>query len=190
MTAQVRESVAVRLFKRWLAVLRSALFVLWMVVTVVPFALAAVALSIFVRGDPVYWVCIAWLRLCIHGARVLCGVRHRVAGMEHLPSADSKSAVLLCPKHQSTWETFAFPPTAVFVTVGMVELFPSLLLNLASGPQIAVTKTATHMAVIASDAHISGMSRSDHRGRSWTTGEGSCDMVDIFLHPLSKPILT
>jgi 1-acyl-sn-glycerol-3-phosphate acyltransferase len=99
----------VELFRRWLAVLRSALFMLWMIVTVVPFALAAVALSLFVRGDPVYWVCIAWLRLCIHGARVLCGVRHRVAGMEHLPSADSKSAVLLCPKHQSTWETFAFP---------------------------------------------------------------------------------
>ena len=97
------------LLKRWLAVLRSALFVLWMVLTVVPFALAAVGLSLFVRGDPVYWVCIAWLRLCIHGARVLCGVRHRVVGMEHLPGADSRSAVLLCPKHQSTWETFAFP---------------------------------------------------------------------------------
>jgi len=109
LTAQARGDVAVGLFKRWLAVLRSALFVLWMVLTVVPFALAAVGLSLFVRGDPVYWVCIAWLRLCIHGARVLCGVRHRVSGMEHLPGADSQSAVLLCPKHQSTWETFAFP---------------------------------------------------------------------------------
>ena len=96
-------------FKRWLAVLRSTLFVLWMVLTVVPFALAALALSLFVRGDPVYWVCIAWLRLCIHGARVLCGVRHRVHGMAHLPSASDRSAVLLAPKHQSTWETFAFP---------------------------------------------------------------------------------
>jgi 1-acyl-sn-glycerol-3-phosphate acyltransferase len=95
--------------KRWLGVLRSALFVLWMVLTVVPFALAALLLSIFVRGDPVYWVCIAWLRLCIHGARVLCGVRHRVQGMQHLPDAASKRAVLLASKHQSTWETFAYP---------------------------------------------------------------------------------
>ena len=71
--------------------------------------------------------------------------------------------------------------TVTKTAVGMVELFPSLLLNLASGPQIAVMKTATHMAVIASDAHISGMSRNDHhRGRSCTTREGSCDMVDIF----------
>ena len=75
--------------------------------------------------------------------------------------------------------------------VGMVELFPSLLLNLASGPQIAVMKTATHMAVIASDAHISGMSRSDHhRGRSCTTREGSCDIVDIFDPPFARLILT
>ena len=93
---------------RWLAVLRSALFVAWMTLTVVPYAIAALLLSIFVRGDPVYWVCIAWLRLVIGGARIICGVRHRVQGMEHLPSAKT-SAVLLAPKHQSTWETFALP---------------------------------------------------------------------------------
>jgi 1-acyl-sn-glycerol-3-phosphate acyltransferase len=92
-----------------LARLRSALFMLWMAVTVVPFAIAAMALSIFVRGDPVYWTCIAWLRLVIGGARVICGVKSRVQGMEHLPAAGGTSAVLLAPKHQSTWETFAFP---------------------------------------------------------------------------------
>lgn len=92
-----------------LAPIRSLIFVLWMAVTVVPFALAALLLSIFVRGDPVYWVCIAWLRGCIWGARVICGVRYRMQGMEHLPSADRLAPVILCPKHQSTWETFAFP---------------------------------------------------------------------------------
>ena len=91
-----------------LAVARSAIFVLWMGVTVIPFAIAALLLSIFKRGDPVYWVCIAWLRLCIWGARTICGVRHRVQGMEHLPT-DRLDAVILLPKHQSTWETFAFP---------------------------------------------------------------------------------
>ena len=91
-----------------LARLRSALFMAWMAVTVVPFAMAAVLLSIVVRGDPVYWVCITWLRLCIGGARVICGVNYRVSGMEQLP-VDRLSAVILLPKHQSTWETFAFP---------------------------------------------------------------------------------
>ncbi len=92
-----------------LAWLRSLLFVLWMAVTVVPFAVAAMLLSIFVRGDPVYWVCIAWLHVVIWGARVICGVRYRVSGMDHLPSADRLAPVILVPKHQSTWETFAFP---------------------------------------------------------------------------------
>ncbi|HSN32382.1 MAG TPA: lysophospholipid acyltransferase family protein [Ideonella sp.] len=94
---------------RALARLRSALFVAWMVVTVVPFAIGAVGLSAFVRGNPVYRVCITWVALVIHGARWICGVRWRVHGMEHLPAADASSAVVLCPKHQSTWETFAFP---------------------------------------------------------------------------------
>ncbi len=85
--------------------LRSLLFVLWMSVTVVPWALAVLIYSIFVRGDRIYWLCAGWLRLAIWGCRVICGVRARVTGMENLPDA----AVILLPKHQSTWETFAFP---------------------------------------------------------------------------------
>jgi len=90
--------------------LRSALYLAWLVVTVVPWALAVVLVSLFVRGAPLYWMCVGWLRLTIFGARYICGVRHRVTGMEHLPSAaEGRAAVLLAPKHQSTWETFALP---------------------------------------------------------------------------------
>jgi 1-acyl-sn-glycerol-3-phosphate acyltransferase len=93
-----------------LAALRSALFVLWMLLTVVPIATAVVLSSLFVSGTPLYWMCISWLRLVIWGARVICGVRHRVQGMEHLPTAaEGTRAVLLASKHQSTWETFAYP---------------------------------------------------------------------------------
>jgi 1-acyl-sn-glycerol-3-phosphate acyltransferase len=92
------------------AALRSLVYLVWLLVTVVPYAIAVVLASILVRGAPLYWMCVAWLRLTIVGARVICGVRHRVVGMEHLPSAaDGRAAVLLAPKHQSTWETFAFP---------------------------------------------------------------------------------
>ncbi len=93
-----------------LPVLRSALFFLWMVVTVIPIAIVAMTLSIFVRGEPVYRVCMFFLRLCILGAKHICGVHYRVQGMERLPSGEDKLApLILCPKHQSTWETFAFP---------------------------------------------------------------------------------
>jgi len=92
-----------------LSALRSALFVAWMAITVVPYALAVLLSSIFMRGDPLYWICVAWLRVVIWGARVICGVQHRIHGMQHLPSADPLAPVILAPKHQSTWETFAFP---------------------------------------------------------------------------------
>jgi len=85
--------------------LRSALFLLWMSVTVVPWGTAVLIYSIFVRGDKIYWLCAGWLRAAIWGCRVICGVRARVSGMENLPD----TAVILLPKHQSTWETFAFP---------------------------------------------------------------------------------
>jgi 1-acyl-sn-glycerol-3-phosphate acyltransferase len=88
----------------WYA-LRSALFVLFMIVTVIPWALAVLVVSIFARGDTVYWLCVGWLRTAIWGAKVICGVKARLHGMERLPDGP----VVLLPKHQSTWETFAFP---------------------------------------------------------------------------------
>jgi 1-acyl-sn-glycerol-3-phosphate acyltransferase len=90
--------------------LRSLVFVLWMAATVVPWALMALLLSIFIRGQRLYWPTMYWLRLAIWGARTLCGVRYRVLGLEQLPTAaQAQSAVLLAVKHQSTWETFALP---------------------------------------------------------------------------------
>jgi 1-acyl-sn-glycerol-3-phosphate acyltransferase len=92
-----------------LAVLRSTLFIAWAAATMVPYALAVLLSSIFIRGDTLYWICVAWLRVVISGARVICGVHHRVHGMERLPSADPLAPVILAPKHQSAWETFALP---------------------------------------------------------------------------------
>jgi 1-acyl-sn-glycerol-3-phosphate acyltransferase len=86
--------------------LRSGLFVLWMSVTVIPWGLAVVLSSMFLRSDLLYWMCANWLGVAIHGCRVICGVRSRVQGFENLPT---DSPVILLPKHQSTWETFAMP---------------------------------------------------------------------------------
>ncbi|MDC8786514.1 lysophospholipid acyltransferase family protein [Roseateles koreensis] len=93
-----------------IAALRSFLFVLFLIVTVIPWALAVLLISVFARGNTVYWACAAWLRVAIYGARYICGIRWRIQGMENLPTqADSRSAVILLSKHQSTWETFAYP---------------------------------------------------------------------------------
>jgi 1-acyl-sn-glycerol-3-phosphate acyltransferase len=85
--------------------LRSGLFVLFLAVTVVPWGTAVVLLSIFVRGNTIYWLCVGWLRVSIWGAKVICGVHARLHGFESLPD----SPVVMLPKHQSTWETLAFP---------------------------------------------------------------------------------
>ena len=90
---------------RALSAVRSAIFVLFMIVTVAPWAIVGLVYSIFVRGERLYWVFVGWLRLSIWAARAICGVRWRVQGRENLPG----TPVILLPKHQSTWETFAFP---------------------------------------------------------------------------------
>jgi 1-acyl-sn-glycerol-3-phosphate acyltransferase len=90
---------------RALSAVRSAIFVLFMIVTVAPWAIVGLVYSIFVRGERLYWVFVGWLRLSIWAARAICGVRWRVEGRENLPG----TPVILLPKHQSTWETFAFP---------------------------------------------------------------------------------
>ena len=93
-----------------LCALRSAVFVLWMSLTLVPWGLLMLLLSIFWRGEKLYWPTMRWVRLAIWSARTICGVRYVVHGMHHLPSAaQHNSAVVLAAKHQSTWETFAFP---------------------------------------------------------------------------------
>ena len=89
--------------------IRSFVFVFWMAVTVVPWAVMSIIASVFIRGTPLYWLTTYWLRLVIWGARVICGVRWRIVGIENLNAADRSGAVILLPKHQSTWETFAFP---------------------------------------------------------------------------------
>lgn len=84
---------------------RSLVYTLWMAVTVVPWGTAMVILSIFIRGTPLYWATILWVRWAMWGARFIAGMVPRVSGMENLPDGP----VILCPKHQSAWETLYFP---------------------------------------------------------------------------------
>ena len=87
-----------------LAAIRSALYFVFLVVTIVPWATVAVIYSIFVRGERLYWVCAGWLRVSVWGARVICGVHARVHGYENLPD----SPVVMLSKHQSAWETLTY----------------------------------------------------------------------------------
>jgi 1-acyl-sn-glycerol-3-phosphate acyltransferase len=91
-----------------MTILRSTLHMLWMIVTVIPWGIIMLVASIWRRGIPLYWMAVTWLKGAVHGARVLCGVRWRVTGMENLPVGTTAPAILLV-KHQSTLETFLMP---------------------------------------------------------------------------------
>jgi len=86
--------------------IRSIVHMLWMAVTVVPWAIAVLIFSLFGSSTQVYWLCAGWLRLAVTGGTVILGIQNRVTGMENLPSTELGSCVLLV-KHQSTWETFS-----------------------------------------------------------------------------------
>lgn len=90
--------------------IRSILVFTWIAVSIIPFGLLLVFCSLFLRDDKLWWWFAApWLRLAISATRIIGGVKYRVHGEENLPSRSDMQRVILCPKHQSTWETFYFP---------------------------------------------------------------------------------
>jgi 1-acyl-sn-glycerol-3-phosphate acyltransferase len=91
-----------------MAFLRSLLHGLWMLVTVIPWAIWMVLSSLWASGESMYWKAERWLGWQIGALRILCGVKVRVTGMENLPQGKTSPAILLV-KHQSTLETFLIP---------------------------------------------------------------------------------
>lgn len=88
--------------------IRSLIHLLFMAVTVVPWALVVVLASLFTRGDTLYALCMSWLRVVVWAGGWMLGIRNQVIGFENLPVGRQAPAILLA-KHQSTWETFSLP---------------------------------------------------------------------------------
>lgn len=84
--------------------IRSALFLVFQVVTVAPWALLCIACAPLPRPTR-YRITVCWPRMVLWAARVICGIRWQVKGWENLPDRPA----LVLSKHQSTWETMFFP---------------------------------------------------------------------------------
>lgn len=91
-----------------MALIRSILHFAWMLLTVIPWGLTLVLISIGVKRTPLWWFAVNWFRLVIWGARVILGIQVRVSGLENLPQGATTPAILLS-KHQSTLETLLLP---------------------------------------------------------------------------------
>ena len=97
-----------------MAAIRSILYLLVQLVTVIPWAfvcLACAPLPLATR----YRITVQWPRAMTWAGRWICGLRWEVLGAENLPDGPA----ILLPKHQSTWETFyliwAMPRDLCFV---------------------------------------------------------------------------
>lgn len=99
-----------RVLRKLINALRSIVFILWMMVTVAPWGVMMVSVSPVVRGKPLFWMAAGWLKIALFGARWICGIRYRLHGWEHIEAAHREGRqIILCSKHQSTWETFFYP---------------------------------------------------------------------------------
>ena len=94
--------------------LRSLVFMIVLIVTVIPYALCCVLWAPL----PLAWryrLTLGWPRLALWAATWILGIRYQTRGVEHLPDGP----VILLSKHQSAWETLYFaaklPRDAVFV---------------------------------------------------------------------------
>ena len=81
-----------------------------MAVTVIPMASLIVLATPLIDPDKRWWyLARPWLRGAVAAARLIGRVEYEVEGEHHLPQKDdNNSRIILCPKHQSTWETFFF----------------------------------------------------------------------------------
>ncbi|TAL77230.1 MAG: 1-acyl-sn-glycerol-3-phosphate acyltransferase [Burkholderiaceae bacterium] len=87
-----------------MAAIRSFLFILLLVVTVIPYAIACILwspLPLRIR----FPLTVGWAGFAIRAARFIVGIRWQVKGMENLPD---RPAIVLS-KHQSAWETLFLP---------------------------------------------------------------------------------
>jgi 1-acyl-sn-glycerol-3-phosphate acyltransferase len=83
--------------------LRSALFnVIFFAVTFLLTLLATLAR--LVNSDAVLSVAMLWARMLVAAARIVCGIRLEVTGLEHIP----RGAALIASRHQSAFDTFVW----------------------------------------------------------------------------------
>ena len=117
---------------------RSALFWLALILLTPPYALIAIACAPLPRMAR-YRVITGWSWLTLHCLRLVCGVRWKVEGREHLPR---RPAVILS-KHQSAWETLAFQeifPPQVYVLKRELLWIPFFGWGLALMSPIAINR--------------------------------------------------
>jgi len=125
--------------------LRSALFNLAMTAAVLLYA----PLALLTAPFPYPWryrFIVQWSRFHVWLARHLLGIHYRVEGREHLPVG----AAVVLSKHQSAWETLAFPeifPRLTWILKRELLWIPLFGWALALLKPVAIDRGAVHRAL-------------------------------------------
>ncbi len=88
-----------------------------------------------------YRIITSWSRVVVWLARVICGIRYEVIGLDNLPSEPS----IVLSKHQSAWETLVFQtilPPQVWVLRKSLLMVPFFGWGLAMMNPIAIDRDA------------------------------------------------
>ena len=80
--------------------IRSILHMLWMVLTVIPWATAVLIAAPFISGARLYWMCVGWLDVAVKGGHWILGIRPETDGLR------------IDPRIPSSWD--GFEATRVF----------------------------------------------------------------------------
>ena len=127
------------------AALRSALYTFLQIVITPPYALLVLA-SFPLPPRSRYCVTSGWTHLMLFLLRVICGIRYRVLGSEHIPGTPS----IVLAKHQSAWETLAFQeifPPQVWVLKKELLRVPFFGWGLAMTSPIAIDRSSGKAAL-------------------------------------------
>ncbi|MDN5752575.1 MAG: 1-acyl-sn-glycerol-3-phosphate acyltransferase [Nitrosospira sp.] len=127
------------------AVLRSTLYSL-LQIAITPFYALIVFAAFPLPPLTRYRVTSGWAHLMLFLLRVVCGIRYRVIGAEHIPQTPS----IVLSKHQSAWETLAFQqifPPQVWVLKKELLRVPFFGWGLAMTSPIAIDRSSGKAAL-------------------------------------------
>lgn len=128
-----------------LTVLRSTLYsLLQIIITPLYFLIILAAFPL----PPIrrYRITSGWAHIMLFLLRLICGIRYRVIGTEHIPAAPS----IILSKHQSAWETLAFQqifPAQVWVLKKELLRVPFFGWGLALTSPIAIDRSSRKAAL-------------------------------------------
>lgn len=128
--------------------LRSLLFLIGIILITLIYGVFILPFSLLIRDYTTrYRLLTSWSWFAMHWLWLTCSIGYEIRGLENLPK---DTAVLFMSKHQSAWETLAFPlflPTQTWVMKKELLSIPLFGWGLAMLHPIAITRASLRQSM-------------------------------------------